>query len=185
MFAYDRNTGDNAFTGDRVEICHTASDMDGLTGRIGGWGDPTGLIALVILDKPYENYICRCETDQVEVVGMPVVCLKKVSETVEESWRLVQSITTDSSNDQLFNHFYGQVEPETDQRIRVDADGYTIWEGGDYRPVDKDTVVAVKVRGKIPRVPVPAGMWPQICWVHRHKDDEMNKWDIVAYKVLK
>jgi hypothetical protein len=39
--------------------------------------------------------------------------------------------------------------------------------------------------GKIPRDPVPAGMWPQICWMHRHKDDDMNKWDIVAYKVLK
>jgi hypothetical protein len=69
--------------------------------------------------------------------------------------------------------------------IRVDADGYTIWAGGNYRPIDKDVVVAVKVRGKIPRDPVPAGMWPQICWMHRHADDEMNIWDIIAYKVLK
>jgi hypothetical protein len=68
---------------------------------------------------------------------------------------------------------------------KLDSDGYTIWEGGDYRPVDKDTIVAVKVRGKIPRDPIRAGAWPQICWMHRHKDDDMNKWDIVAYKVLK
>lgn len=79
MFTYDQNNGEQAFIGHRVEICHTSSDMDGLTGRIGGWGDPTGLIALVILDKPYETYICRCDTESVEVVGMPVVCLKRVT----------------------------------------------------------------------------------------------------------
>lgn len=185
MYKYDRNTGDAAFTGDRVKICHTGSDMDGLTGRIGGWGDQNKLIALVILDEPYETYICGCDTDQVEVVGMPVVCLKKVNETVQESWTRAWDTVINDSDDQLFGHLYGQPEPEKNRSIRVDADGYTVWEGGNYRPVDKDVVVAVKVRGKIPRGPVPAGMWPQICWMHRHKDDEMNKWDIVAYKVLK
>lgn len=70
------------------------------------------------------------------------------------------------------------------ESVAIDSDGYTIWEGGDYRPVDKDAIVRVKVRGNIPRDPVRAGDWPQICWMHRAKDDEMNKWDIVAYKVL-
>lgn len=178
MFTYDRNTGDVAFTGDRVKICHTGSDMDGLTGRIGGWGDPDKFIALVILDEPYETYICRCDTDQVEVVGMPVVCLKKtVSKEVEQKWAPFVEPDWHPTKNPIGNL--------CSESVAIDADGYTIWEGGNYRPVDKDVAVAVKVRGKIPRDPVPAGMWPQICWMHRHKDDDMNKWDIVAYKVLK
>jgi len=71
------------------------------------------------------------------------------------------------------------------KNVSIDSDGYIIWNGNDFRSVDKDTIVAVKVRGQIPRVPVRAGDWPQICWMHRHKDDDMNKWDIIAYKVIK
>lgn len=37
-----------------------------------------------------------------------------------------------------------------------DADGMEIWTGGD-RPVDPNTIVAVRVQGNIPRVPVRAG----------------------------
>ena len=178
MYTYDRNTGDAAFTGDRVEICHTDSDMDGLTGRIGGWGDPAGLIALVILGEPYEIYIHGRDTEKVEVVGMPVVCLKKtVSKEVRQKWAPFVEPDWHPTKNSI-----GNLSSES---VAIDSDGYIVWEGGDYRPVDKDAIVAVKVRGKIPRAPIPAGMLPQICWMHRHKDDDMNKWDIVAYKVLK
>lgn len=177
MFRYDQNTGDDAFIGDRVKICHTGSDMDGLTGRIGGWGDQNKLIALVILDEPYETYICGCDTDQVEVVGMPVVCLKKtVSKEVEQKWApFVEPDWHPTKNS------FGNLCSES---VAIDADGYTIWNGGD-RPVDGDLLVAVKVRGKIPRSPIEAKYWPQITWRHRASDDPMNVWDIVAYKVLK
>lgn len=73
MNRYNRNAGTYALIGDSVEICYTASDMDGLTGRIGGWGDQFGQIALVILDRAYKH-----RTEVVEVVSMPVVCLKGV-----------------------------------------------------------------------------------------------------------
>jgi hypothetical protein len=65
-----------------------------------------------------------------------------------------------------------------------DEEGFTIWTGGD-RPVDGDVIVAVKVRGAIPRSPIEAKAWPQITWRWRNTDDPMNIWDIVAYKVLK
>lgn len=68
--------------------------------------------------------------------------------------------------------------------MKYDADSYIIWNGGD-RPVDVDTIVAVKVRSGIPRSPVAAKHWPQITWRHRNVDDPMNQWDIVAYKVMK
>lgn len=76
MFKYDRNTGNQAKVGDRVEFCHTASSMDGMQGRIGGWGDYAKLIALVILDEPGYVY----DHEKLEVVTMPVVCLKQISE---------------------------------------------------------------------------------------------------------
>lgn len=75
MYNYDRNIGGCPNIGDRVEFCHTSCDMDGMRGRIGSWGDPTKMIALVILDTPYaypNSY------QSVEVVGMPVVCLRKI-----------------------------------------------------------------------------------------------------------
>lgn len=68
MMKYDQNTGHTPRLGDRVEFCYTASDMDSLTGRVGGWGDPSKYIVLVILDV--------CYTDGTEVVGMPVVCCR-------------------------------------------------------------------------------------------------------------
>jgi hypothetical protein len=37
-------------------------------------------IALVILDEPYETYMHGRDTEKVEVVGMPVVCLAKREE---------------------------------------------------------------------------------------------------------
>jgi len=68
------------------------------------------------------------------------------------------------------------------ESVALDKDGYTIWNGNADRPVSKDTIVFVKVRSGVPRDPVSAGAWPQICWRHREKEDQ---WDIVAYKVLK
>jgi hypothetical protein len=178
MFRYDANTGGFPQLGDRVKICHTGSDMDGLTGRIGGWGDQNKLIALVILDKPYENYICRCDTDQVEVVGMPVVCLKKtVSKEVEQKWApFVEPDWHPTKNP------FGNLCSES---VAIDADGFIVWEGGANRPVSDTTIVQVKVRSGVRRDPIDALYWPQICWQHREPDDPMNKWDIVAYKVIK
>lgn len=72
MYCYDRNTGGIPNIGDKVEICHTGSDMDGWRGRIGGWGDGGEMIALVILDSTYQY---PGTFSAVEVVGMPVVCL--------------------------------------------------------------------------------------------------------------
>lgn len=74
MFKYDQNTGADALIGDSVEICHTASNMDGLTGRIGGWGDQFEQIALVILDRSYK---LENSFETVEVISMPVVCLRE------------------------------------------------------------------------------------------------------------
>lgn len=74
MFKYDQNTGADAWIGDCVEICHTASNMDELTGRIGGWGDRFKQIALVVLDQPYK---CGNSFETVEVISMPVVCLRE------------------------------------------------------------------------------------------------------------
>ena len=68
---------------------------------------------------------------------------------------------------------------------KLDEDGYTIWKGDAFRPMHVDTIVRIKVRGNIPRDPVRAGAWPQICWMHRHKDDDMSRWDIIAYKEVK
>ncbi len=64
-----------------------------------------------------------------------------------------------------------------------DRHGMLIWTGGD-RPVDPDTIVAVRVQSDIPRVPVRAGDWPQICWRHRSMDDPKSIWNIIAYKVV-
>lgn len=71
----------------------------------------------------------------------------------------------------------------TDANTVYEEDGFITWTGGD-RPVNGDVVVAVKVRGQIPRVPVEAKYWPQITWRWRNENDPMNVWDIVAYKVV-
>lgn len=78
MFKYDRDTGQKAQVGDRVEFCHTASSMDGMQGRVGGWGDYAKTIALVILDKPGYIY----DHEKLEVIGMPVVCCRKLSNPI-------------------------------------------------------------------------------------------------------
>ncbi len=71
------------------------------------------------------------------------------------------------------------------ESVAIDSDGFIIWNGGADRPVSGDTIVAVKVRSGIPRAPIDAVSWPQICWRHRDKDDPKNGWDILAYKVIK
>lgn len=64
-----------------------------------------------------------------------------------------------------------------------DRHGMNIWTGSD-RPVSPDTKVAVRVQGDIPRVPVRAGDWPQICWRHRPMTDPKSIWNIIAYEVV-
>jgi hypothetical protein len=181
MFQYDGNTGGFAKLGDYVEVVRSGDHSDGIRGKIGGWGDYQGLIALVALDEPM--------ADGCTIVGWPIVCLKKVvQEAPGERWQrafdsaIEEWEKTSVQDPRLGAKSFGNLCSES---VAIDTDGYTIWKGGDYRPVDKDTIVAVKVRGKIPRDPVRAGAWPQICWMHLHKDDDMNKWDIVAYKVVK
>lgn len=69
MFKYDANTGDTPALNDRVKIIHTNSDMDGLTGIIGGFGDVHDIIALIVMDNEYMGR---------KVVSMPVVCLTNI-----------------------------------------------------------------------------------------------------------
>lgn len=64
-----------------------------------------------------------------------------------------------------------------------DQTAYILWEGGD-RPVDPDAIVDVKIASGVPRVPVRAGEWPQICWRHRPVADPKSGWNIVAYRVV-
>jgi hypothetical protein len=182
MFQYDGNTGGFPKLGDRVEVVRSGDRNDGIRGKIGGWGDHDCLIALVALDEPL--------ADGRAIVGWPVVCLKEVRETHEGKWqKAFDAIMNDEDIGRDVRQQFGNLCCEIDatdfKSIQVDADGYTIWNGGDFRPVDKETIVRVKVRGNIHRDPVRAGSWPQICWMHRHADDDMNKWDIVAYKVVK
>lgn len=80
--------------------------------------------------------------------------------------------------DNTINYLYPQAVRST-----IDIDGFIIWTGGD-RPVDKDSLVAVKIQGGMPRVPVKASEWPQICWQHRTSDDPKSIYNIIAYKVL-
>jgi hypothetical protein len=170
MYRYDEDTGDYPKLGDRVKTVRSGKDADGIVGIIGGWLNDYGVTALVALEEPM--------ADGRTIVCWPVVCLKKmVSREVEQ-----KSAQFTEPDHHPTKNSIGNLCSES---VAIDSDGYTIWGGGDYRPVDKDTIVRVKVRGNIPRDPVRAGAWPQICWMHRNKDDEMNKWDIVAYKVVK
>lgn len=161
MFRYDANSGAVAALGDRVETTRSGIDWDGLKGTIGGWGDPDMCIALVALDNPLP--------DGRTIVGWPIVCLTPI--VTIESLKKVQK--------RSFLDAFEAVRED----MNYDEDGYTIWNGGD-RPVDGDLVIAVKVRRKISRSPIEAKQWPQITWRHREADDPMNKWDIVAYKVV-
>ena len=173
MFRYDANTGGFAKLGDYVEVVRSGEEADGLTGTIGGWGDYGMYIALVLLDKPME--------DGRTIVGWPVVCLKPTVK-IDRLVSIQKKVSLDS-----FESAYksvSQLGNLCSASATIDSDGYIVWYGGD-RPVDGDAIVAVKVRGDIPRSPIDAKYWPQICWQHRHHDDPMNKWDIVAYKVVK
>ena len=170
MYRYDADTGDYPKLGDRVKTVRSGVDADGITGVVGGWLDADCVTALVSLETPMP--------DGRTIVAWPVVCLKKtVSKEYEQEWApFIEPDWRPTKNP------IGNLCSES---VAIDSDGYIIWSGGDYRPIDKEAIVAVKVRSGIPRVPVRAGDWPQICWMHRHKDDDMNKWDIVAYKVVK
>jgi hypothetical protein len=71
MFRYNQNTGEVPKTYDRIVICRTAGDMDGLTGQIQGLLSDDGYVAIVVLDEEYTyptNGPCRA-------IVMPVVCL--------------------------------------------------------------------------------------------------------------
>ena len=199
MFRYNANTGNVPKLGDFVQVVNSGPEYDGLCGKIGGWTGGGNMIALVAMNKPLP--------DGSTIVSWPVVCLEEVvvqhfrdvmkqfeiqREPEDNEYNISEFfpdtstvLTAPRSFLDAFNEQISDMDHITEEVSSVDADGYTIWKGGDYRPVDPDTIVYVKVRGNIPRDPVRAGAWPQICWMHRHKDDDMNKWDIVAYKVVK
>jgi len=81
QYKYNKNTGRTPAIGDVVKICHTSSDMDGLTGRIGGWVDYSRLVAIVHLDYPYEYPTSK---EKVTAIAMTVVCLNKLSDLPTE-----------------------------------------------------------------------------------------------------
>ena len=68
MFNYDKNRGCKPSVNDRVVFCHTDSDLDGMSGVIGGWSDSNQMIAIVILDVTYLGN---------SAITMPVVCCNK------------------------------------------------------------------------------------------------------------
>jgi len=177
MFKYDGNTGDVPALGDYVEVIHSGTGYDGLRGKIGGWSDHAQMIALIALDKPM--------SDGRTIVGWPVVCLKPVLSAIEhlKSVQKTSFLNAFETVDSEYN--IADLFPEVQKQPEVDSNGYTIWHGGDYRPVPDDTIIAVKLRGGMKQKHRDAKYWYQIHWMHRHKDHEMNKWDIVAYKVVK
>ena len=162
MFQYNANTGGFPKLGDRVKVFRSGVEVDGLTGTIGGWGDYSMLTALVALDKPMD--------DGRTIVSWPVVCLEQI---------LTAEMLVKSQKKTFIEIFDELVEPKKDE------DGFIVWHGGSKRPVSDSTIVKVKIRSGIPRDPIDACYWPQICWTWREADDPMNKWDIVAYKVVR
>ena len=115
-------------------------------------------IALVLLDKPLDNGRT--------IVGWPIVCLTEVKDEVKLE-----------SNPGLGNL--------CSESVAIDTDGYIKWNGGNFRPIPDDIIIEVKLRGGMKQDIRDAKYWYQIQWMHRHTDDDMNKWDIVAYKVVK
>lgn len=101
--------------------------------------------------------------------------IESVMKNVSQPLKLGVSIELVDMGYETIDH----VPPEPE----LDEDGFIIWTGGE-RPVPPEAIVAVKVQGKIPRVPVAAKEWPPICWRHRPRDDEKSKWNIIAYKVV-
>lgn len=87
MFRYDANTGGFAKLGDCVEVVRSGIEYDGMTGRIGGWGDPDMFIALVALDKQLP--------DGRTIVGWPIVCLRQVI-TIEDLIKAQKKYSFDS-----------------------------------------------------------------------------------------
>lgn len=176
MFQYDANEGGFPKLGDYVEVVRSGEGNDGIKGRIGGWGDLDLVIALVALDKPL--------ADGRTIVGWPVVCLKPTS--IIRDLVKVQKKTSLHTFEDTYRSVLADLAGNLCCEIpAADSDGYTIWNGGAKRPVSDDTIVAVKVRSGIPRSPIEAKYWSQICWLHREVGDPMNRWDIVAYKVIK
>jgi hypothetical protein len=193
MFKYDANTGEVPQLNDYVEVSGSgSSDLDGLKGKIGGWGDHAKMIALIIYDKPL--------SDGSRVSGWPVVCLKKVEEypnklhPSHKSVRSSDASTFDFICDDCGSHDqvpggWGSLSKPCEGKSQidfvVDSDGYTIWNGGKFCPVHKDTLILIKLRnGQVSNRARCANEWSSIRWFHRNKNDEMNKWDIVAYKIL-
>lgn len=182
MFRYDANTGDYPKLGDYVQVVRSGEANDGLKGRIGGWGDLDMVIALVALDQPL--------ADGRTIVGWPVVCLtpvvsidglvKQQKRSFRDTYEAIvkDNYVANASTKEPFGNLCSE-------SVAIDKDGFTVWEGGAKRPVSDSTIVHVKVRSGIPRSPIDAAYWPQICWQWRPADDPMNKWDIVAYKVVK
>ncbi|GEM_PF-1353987 len=68
-------------------------------------------------------------------------------------------------------------------KLKPRKDGMIPWTGGD-RPVAPDAIVAVEVQSGIPRAPVRAKQWPQVCWRHRPPDDPKSGWNIIAFRVV-
>lgn len=174
MFRYDANTGDEPKIGDFVVTVRSGAESDGIKGKIGGWTGPGNMIALVALDKPL--------ADGSTIVTWPVVCLQKaVVQHFKDVMNRHEIQREPEDDDYDISEFF----PDTQKDLDVDNDGYTVWHGGDYRPIPDDTIIAVKLRGGMKQIPRDAKYWYQIQWMHRHKDDDMNKWDVVAYKVVK
>lgn len=164
---YDRNTGKLPKLNDYVEIVNSTPEDNGLKGTIHGWHDYDKHVALITLDQPHK--------DGRSVISYPVVCLKPIYAVTKEQINIFHDVFDAEEHPVLPAVFV--------KTKKIDNDGFISWTGGN-RPVDGETVVAVKVRGGIPRVPVKAKEWPQITWRWRKDDDPMNKWDIIAYKVV-
>jgi hypothetical protein len=183
MYSYDANTGGFAKLGDCVEVVRSGIEYDGMTGRIGGWGDPDMFIALVALDKQLP--------DGRTIVGWPIVCLRKVLTETEMAiirgrkfLDVFESLTEDDYEGDYkpTQKVFGNLCSES---VAIDTDGFIVWEGGADRPVHDDTLIQVRLRDGTVREQRDARYWYQAHWRHWPEDHPMNKWDIVAYKVTK
>ena len=200
MYRYDQNTGGFPKIGDLVEVVHSGDEhVDGSIGCIGGWGDHDGVIALVLLDKPL--------SDGRTIIGWPVVCLREITQDKPgEKWQRAlddaaisyedivhgDKVFDGVMNDKDIGRYFGsfgnlcsETEPTEILPIHRDSDGYIIWKGNADRPVSDDTLIQVKLRDGTIREIRDAGFWYQCHWQHFKGSEDMKKWDIVAYKVVK
>lgn len=167
MYKYEANNGPVSSLNDYVEITRNGTKYDGIRGKIGGYTED-GLIALLLLDKPSID-------NGYTIVSWPVVCLKLIAtDKTIQKWK--PFTTKNNTHDEIQSKYVSNDTSNTHQ--------YIIWDGGKERPVKNGTTIMVKLRGGMVYPSALAEHWPQICWKHRPKDDEMNKWDIVAYKVI-